>query len=477
MQPLAVVTALFQALSERAIAHCIFKSVEHLEDSLLGLTDIDLLVDERRQRDCREALISAGFRSAKSQPWARYPGIEDWVSLDPATARIVHVHLHFRLHTGLKYVKDLHLPWERDVLSSAKPHPVHGVPVIDPSLELVLLVVRSAAALPPRTAVRGAQDLGVGEGTQRELVYLREKAVPAQVGRYAHLLKDPTLARHVADMALGSGPPGGEGLLLIKARLSEEPRLHRLRTSRAKSQQLRRKAIRRGVRSGIGRALHVPSGKRLGPGGLVVGLVGSDGSGKSTVIAEVHRRLAAKVDVQRFYLGRARGPAPAFDRALSGATMRLGRGTSAARAAAGVGYALQRWLILRRSAAAAAGGSLVLLDRYPQRHLFRLFDGPMIVAEGAHWLVRWCARVERSLFASMERQPGALIMRLHVRPEVALARKPGEGAAIRAKAGLLDQLRFGHGVTVVEVDGEQPLDSVVRTVMNEIWGRLPQAPS
>jgi len=60
-----------------------------------------------------------GYKRFIAQAWARYPGIEDWIGFDEETGQLAHVHLHYQLVLGRKYVKEQHLPWEELVLDTA----------------------------------------------------------------------------------------------------------------------------------------------------------------------------------------------------------------------------------------------------------------------------------------------------------------------------------------------------------------------
>ncbi|MCZ7663040.1 MAG: hypothetical protein M5U22_08970 [Thermoleophilia bacterium] len=479
VESLGLIDGLFRTLARQGVRHCVFKSVEHLAESLRGESDIDLLVDGAHRQTCREALSSLEFRRVVSQPWARYPGIEDWVGLDAATGRLVHVHLHFQLHSGLRFVKHLHLPWEEVVLDSAAAHPVYYVPVIDPALELVLIVVRMAARSTMKEAVGSLlRGWSIERTWRKELAYLWERADPEMVERYARRLLSPPVAAEVARLAASGELPTPAGLFGLRARLAREPRMRRLGWGAAYAQYAYRRLIRFGARKERRFLRSGRVGKRLEGQGLVVALVGSDGAGKSTIARELEGRLGNKLDVQRHYMGRQSGPALLVHRALRRLAKRLGRSLRAGDAPldistgmSGVGFALQRSLLLRWSLRAAGRGSLVVLDRYPQGHIRGSFDGPMLRPDGRK--VGPFSRVEDSLYRVIERQGGVLLFRLRVSPEVAKARKPEESMeVIDRKAATLDSLRFGKGVTVVDIDADRPIAEVVAQIEAEIWRRL-----
>ena len=177
-------------------------------------------------------------------------------------------------------------------------------------------------------------------------------------------------------------------------------------------------------------------------------------------------------------MGKQSGPALLVPRGLRRLERRVGPSLHEGDAAedistgvSGVGFALQRLLLLRWSLRAARQGSLVVLDRYPQGHIRGSFDGPMLSA--GRRLVGPFVWMEDRLYRVIERQDGLLLFRLRVSPEVAKARKPEESPeVIERKSAALDSLRFGEGVVVVDIDANGPLAEVVAQIEAEIWRRL-----
>ena len=141
---LAVVRGLLARLHEADLAYCHWKSNEHLEAAIEGLTDLDILVDRRRDGELRRILADSGFKRFVAPPLRAYPGIEDYLALDRDTGRLVHLHLHHRLTLGERHLKGYRLPWEARLLATRRLDPATGVYVADPAIELVLLLVRAA---------------------------------------------------------------------------------------------------------------------------------------------------------------------------------------------------------------------------------------------------------------------------------------------------------------------------------------------
>jgi hypothetical protein len=131
----------FDRLNQDGVRYCQWKSNSHLEAGLAGKTDLDLLVHPDDQAAFEAALASCDFKTILSPPSKRFPGFEDYLGFDVATGGFVHVHLHYSLIMGRKYIKDLHLPLE--ALYFANLTRKLGVNIPCAELELIMLIMRA----------------------------------------------------------------------------------------------------------------------------------------------------------------------------------------------------------------------------------------------------------------------------------------------------------------------------------------------
>ena len=70
-----------------------------LEESLLGQTDIDLLIHRKDANLFRTILSHLRFRPATTDGEA-FPSVEHYFALDEESGVLVHVHAYFRVITG-----------------------------------------------------------------------------------------------------------------------------------------------------------------------------------------------------------------------------------------------------------------------------------------------------------------------------------------------------------------------------------------
>ena len=313
---LSLVSVLFKRLNEADITYCHWKSNEHLGAAVAGLTDLDVLVDRRHGLALQHILSACGFKRFAAPSLRAYPAVEDYIGLDQDTGRLAHLHLHYELTLGERHLKGYRLPWETRILKTRRLDPEYGVYVTEPTIELLLLLVR--AALKERARDRlyrifSSRPSGKAD-FEREFNWLRGQIDETVVRETAVSLIGPQVDQPL--LGLLAAPPAGNDLATFSAALC--PMLRWTRTYGRLEAPLR--AWMRelhGYADAINRRyLHRPTPlRRVSPrGGIVVALVGSDGSGKSTLTRTLQSWLGWKLDVMPIYFGSGDGPA-AFYRA------------------------------------------------------------------------------------------------------------------------------------------------------------------
>ena len=499
---LDAVADVFARLHEAEIRYCHWKSNEHLAASLQGATDLDVLVDPQAARDVELLLTGTAFKPFDTVPSRAYPGIRSYLGLDARTGRLLHLHLHFRLTLGEKHLKGFRLPWEERVLATRVLDAASGIWVADPNMEFLLLLVR--AALKVRWRDWLVPGRGLGRSAAREFRWLAERVRPEGLAALARELVGEVAAGLAVRLADGRQPPTLGALRAF--RRAVRPALASFRTYGALEALWRRWKREWGGRvARVARRLGVPTlpGRRVSPhGGVVVAIIGPDGSGKSTLSEALRAWLAPELDVTRIYLGngkgarslvrrvleaaarvvravrhvRARGESGKASSAPAPAAARRGESRSWVRATGEAVWALslarERRRRLRAVRRARNLGSIVLCDRFPQSQYPGLNDGPWF----SHWLTdgralrRLAAQREREAIALAESDPPDLVLRLRVPLDVATARRRNSAADVLAqKAAELDRLKFGPTTRVVELDGSAPLAEVCLAAKRAVW--------
>jgi hypothetical protein len=497
----SVALSLFRELEREGVVYCHWKSNEHLAEGLRGETDLDILVAREHRAVAESVLGRCGFKRFQPTPLMAYPAIEDYIALDPDTARLVHCHTHFRLVAGEQHLKGHRLPWEHVLLSRRVRDPKSGVYVSDPSTEMLILLVRLATKLRWRDSVLAA----VGRpyfrnGYAREYEWLRERIDPIDCVELCRELlgEDAVLAfRELLD-----GPVTLRSVRRFRAAAKLPLSLFRSH-GRVGGRILRWTRELAWIAAGVNRRqLRVASPLRrtIPSGGLVVAFIGPDGSGKSTVTRAVANAFARKVDVVLIYFGSGDGPSSLLrwplrivrrlleragilkraggvrsDRRDGDGAPRRGALLSVARAVWALVLSLEKRRRLRTSWKARNRGLLVVSDRYPQAQIAGFNDGPLLSHLASHRrpLLRRIARWERRPYEWAERYPPDVVIKLVVSQETALRRKPDTGAdEVGRRVAALRALRYGPPAAVVEIDADQAVDRVIRDAAQAVWAHI-----
>lgn len=493
---LATVESLVERLHGAGIRYCHWKSNEHLDASLEGLTDLDILVDRLQAPILRVILAEVGFRRFSAVPWRAYPGVEDYLALDRMTGRLVHLHLHYELTLGERYLKGYRLPWERELLASRQLDIQRGLYTAAPELELLLLVVRATLKLRWRDRLRP----GPSANYLKELSWLQARTEPGRVHELSLALLGPAAPDLVARVLLQRESHGP--LCALGREIAPILRRHR---TYGRSEALLRRWWRElhWCFSGLNRSyLHfaLPT-RRVSPtGGVILAVLGPDGAGKSSLLSAIRPWLGRKVDVLPIYFGSGDGRSSLLRLPLKltvslvrkfAGTRVLGRRASDGTAAAsgGRGQRLRAlltipWALvlghekrtkLHKARRARNRGVIVVCDRFPQNQVVAFSDGPLLAAWLDHpmALPRWLARVEALAYAEANASPPDIVVKLLISAETAARRKPGMNLDdLRRRVAAIKSLRFSPGTRVIEIDAEAPFQDVLLQLKHELWEAL-----
>jgi len=146
--------ALISRLNSKNIRYCHWKSNEHLMAGLCGKTDLDILVGKQQRNRFIEILTDLKFIQLRSQFTQSFNGVEDWLGLCFETGITLHLHIHYQLVTGAKFVKEYLLPWCDYVLDTSIKDDYFGMKITDPSIEILLLILRIAIKAKRKTLLK-----------------------------------------------------------------------------------------------------------------------------------------------------------------------------------------------------------------------------------------------------------------------------------------------------------------------------------
>jgi thymidylate kinase len=230
----------------------------------------------------------------------------------------------------------------------------------------------------------------------------------------------------------------------------------------------------------------------------MIAFVGSEATGKSTVLYEIETWLRQNYRVRRIHAGKPPSTILTFVphfllpalRALfpEQRSLRVGARNEEVRDGTEQVYPLmyglrsvmlayERRALIRRALAWSADGTIVLSDRYPSCG-YRGPDGPQLsqlqADSGRGPLRRWLASLEAYFYHDIP--PPDIVIQLTAPLEVTLARNAARDKKepedyVRFRHSLSSNLQFDGGV-VHHVDTDRPIEAVLRDVKEAIENTL-----
>jgi thymidylate kinase len=490
---------LFEALAAHHVRYCHWKSNLRLDRSLLGRTDLDLLIDRSQVGIFRRILHEQDIKPFHAAPGRHYPAVENYLGFDEETGRLFHLHVHYQLVLGEQFVKNYRLPLEDQFLDSAQVR--YDVKVPSPELELIVLSIRVLLKYRVRDMLRDIlpfRSPGISADFRREIQWLM-----AQTDRERIL---QTLEK------VSGTVPGGPIMEFLEIALTgrkADLKLYFLRNRIRRTLSLFQRTNplsalvryfvelwvrRRFLRSSPITKMTLPAG------GLTIALIGADGAGKSTLCKEMAQWLSWKLDTRIFYLG-SKQPSTRSKllhflyrmirrghRTISGV---LGGKNFVSRLFEGfqdvflhlhyVSLGQDRYQRYLAGMKKAMAGSVVIFDRYPLESINpQIGAGGMdsskisVTAGGSGGAVaRILARTEKALYAKIH-LPDYLAI-LNVSPAVSLKRKPDHKPdVVEAKSQLIGRLTAlaesdAKGLRTIHLDADLPFEEVFLQLKRKVW--------
>lgn len=487
--PLPLILRLAGLLEESGLRYCHWKSNAAIERSASGDNDLDLLVHRDDVRRFTELLSGLDFARAHKRG-ASIPGIESFYGFDAEADRLVHVHAHYQLVLGDDRTKNYRLPIEDAYVRSAAQAELFRLPA--PEFEFVVFVIRMILKYCTWdeilwSAMRGRR--AAPKRTEREeLEYLRARVDEERVSDVVDEHLPYVGAALFADCvdALTAGASVGRRINTVR-RLELRLQPHARRSRRA-DRALR---ISGRVTQAAARRVRNLEKNRLAGGGVLVGLVGGDGSGKSTALAALDSWLGPEFDVRVVHLGKPKWSATTYGVrvGLKAVALPLGvlerrTGVAPVRRLARV-FATYRplfWLVCtardrslryRSARRFASDGSIVLCDRYPHPRLTSM-EVPLIATRTAgrppSRLVRAMIRLEQRYHRSIAAPELLVVLRVH--PDIAVQRKTTEDPdSVRTRGAEIWNIDWRDARAHV-IDASQSEDAVARELKALVWSTL-----
>lgn len=487
-QELSIVRQLLDRFNTEAINYCHWKSNQHFSDALIGVDDLDILIDRSQYGKVMNILQELRYKHFYIPSARTYVGIEDYLGFDYDQGDLVHLHLHSQLVVGEKHLKGFHLPIEADVLSHRRYNEEMGAYMSSYNDELLLLILRAGMKVRRRDILKSNLVTG---STKAEYDWLKKNCPHflSQLDKYGWLTD--RIKKSVTEVF--NGKTTWKELTILKhylytdlAPYSQGSGFHN--TFMRNFREVGRVVLE--IKKRYPHTQYTLTRRRPATGGVTIAFLGSDGAGKSSAIAEIKKWLYSFMDVRFFYLGSGDGNSSILRLPLK-AGLKIAQKMGVVKTSNNfsdsklgevknekLGKARQLWVYtlsaerikkLRDANRCRLRGFIVLTDRYPQSEFPGLCDGPRLAnTKGL------AAKKEAECFRMAKICPPDLAIKLIVPPEVAVERKPGEIniETSRSLTERVKEIRFSEHTKCVEIDSAQEQKKVWLDIKRAIWDAI-----
>ena len=480
-------------LNTHELRYCHWKSNLALTQALSGKTDVDLLVDRAHADAFRTLMGQLCFRPAIASGVGSFPSVEHYFALDEESGDLVHVHAYFRVITGESLVKNYRLPIEAMLLDNTRQ--VDSIRLPSKSAELVVFTVRMM--LKHTSFVELLMLARDWKQVKGEILWLLDgEQIESAIKLVEHWLPavDETLFSECIQAIKTPAPLFRR--ILLGLRMRSSLRIY-----------ARHSILEAGL-SGIGKFLTmayrrvIRSRRGVSPqsGGAVIAIVGPEATGKSTLLAEIKKRLDEHYAVYQIHAGKPKSTALTFIPNLLVPFLRSALPTyrasrletqnaaqlqekksqkvypliSAFRAAL---LAYDRRALLVRAFAWASNGSVVLCDRYPSLSPGSP-DGPQLsqfpISRDDYPIQFRLSQLEQKIYEEIPAPD--LVVLLTVPVEVAILRNKNRGKEepedfVRLRHAQSSNLEF-EKAHVYRINTDQDLGKTILDVKKAIWKAL-----
>lgn len=484
---------LVEELNENNLKYCHWKSNYLIAETLSGRTDIDLLIDRRDANQFRSILSQLGFKPATTTNGDPFPSIEHHFALDEESGILAHIHAYFRVITGDSLTKNYRFPIENMLLENTRVINSLRLPV--KSAELIVFTLRMM--LKHTSLVELLLLSRYWKLVQREINWLMEEdPIDETIDLLRCYLPSLDTNLFLNCVAAIKTPAPLYRRVILGHRLRAQLGLY----ARHSILRARLEGIRKFIGMFFRRSAQSRKNMVLRNGGAMIAFVGSEATGKSTLIEEMRTWLGKQFAVRQIHVGKP--PSTMFTiipnlflpvlRALfPGARTTQLDTFSADRdlvkgppsrfpllfAIRSVLLSHDRNALLLRAFRQASNGIIVLCDRYPSL-TYGAPDSPQLsllpISTGRNYIRRLLANIEARLYRQIP--PPDLVIYLTAPITVTINRNATRGKNepedyVRRRHARSSNLEFGRA-PIHQVNTDQPFDQTVLEVKKAIWAVL-----
>lgn len=473
---LEICKLVFDEFEKNNICYCHWKSNEHLDEGLNGRTDLDILVNIDQKEKCEEILHNCKVVKVISPLGNVYKYVNDWIGMDNNTCELIHLHIHYRIVTGKQYRKEFVLPWDKLMLKTRVKAKKSNVYIANPNIEIVILYTR--ILLKVKYEEEKSDTILIDNDYLKEIRYLKKMVSDSTIKKFLNCM----FRKEVSDFFS----------CLFKEKFTKDEyvkykkiilcNIDKYKIESKSQTYLSHKVLKTIVNTKEYLKSHgVPFITKKCPNkeGIVIALIGTDGSGKSTMTKNIQAWLNWKIETQRFYLGSGDG----YKKPISYNFYTNESLPKSIREYFGMVFYLKLsmniYKTLNKVKKYREKGGIALLDRFPQIQFYGINDGPKIKSKidssfvSKKYLDKFINYEEKKYKKIVLNQPN-VVFKLNISPEEAIKRKRENTLAeMRQKVSIVENLKFLDS-NVYEIDATKNINEEILEIKRIIWQEIYQ---
>jgi len=470
----------FEYLQTEKIRYCHWKSNSHLDKALEGKTDLDILIHEDDKPKFTLALTKFDFKQIFSPPEKQFPGLFDYLGFDKETGCFIHLHVHYKLILGQKYVKNHHLPLEILFFDNLQLSD-YKIYIPKPELELFILIIRYCMKFDIVSILKYFKRKELfSKSIKNEfnlLINISNNSKLLDILKESNLIisekKVITFINNIQNNKLTLGK-------ILKLRRYLLVKLKRFQRNSGLKYNLYFLKINFQKFPYLNK-LFQQKKKTIDRTGKFIALVGADGSGKSTLVKDIRKWLAWKIEVKIIYMGIPKQKKLKYLSKLIRAISLLEKVVKVDLTVKFIsklksnldGY---RWLYVARKRSEillnaekySKTGGLIISDRFPVSNfnsMDRPMDGPRIRKETTPVLIKKAIK-EEEYYINIKQPDKIFILNTDIK-ELRKRKSDLEISEHIKKANAVNQMQESDNIRII--NGNSSYDKVLLDIKTKIW--------
>ncbi len=381
-----IVREFIDKINSSNIKYCHFKSNSSLSLSMKGDTDLDLLFENGSETEVASIMKSVGCILFDSPPDRSYDDVYDFIAYDGDLRKPIHFHCHFSLDIGEKWVKSYRIPWQKLILDECRTDHVTKIATSSSEWELILLVLRQTTRI-YSTDIFSSKLPSISAKAKSEFVWLTQQIDSLRLDQTMNNYLSEGLRSAILQVIKDGYSP--ESFHSIRRQVLSELAKYRKYSRLVAIQKFYIRKISHYLKRIYLIEKYFPGKRTLIGDGFAVAVVGTDGSGKTTICKKLVDSLLQKVSIKYVYLGHGKsGASPVFLfalRSLSYLNRRVFKSLKLFGNLANLLILYRRWYILLLVKHYISQGRIVCMDRFPQFNKPGVSDGSFFTNHKQFW--------------------------------------------------------------------------------------------